>query len=946
MKTQRAGLLVASIVLIVFALTLFSHPVRGVSDPVYTEVTVTVAEAGAPGFTWTVTGCSASPSSGPSGTPTNVSLTPGCDYSINTGGDSGNGTLRDLLTSGYVDTIVETSCASGVCAPLSLTAHSEELLGVSAECNTPSVSVTSPSGDSWYDYGTTLSVTCRGTFDRSDGSGTRATSWHWNSMTNTVVATTSTFTTSPVVMDSSYKLTVNVVAQYQLTLDTGATRALASVTAPTIPGDKYWYDSGTSVTYTGYGVFERNDDGAGNRSASWYVDSGTPTTISTKANFTISVTMTAPHVVHVVTVEQWELTLNSVATPYLVSITAPTIKSDNYWYDSGTDVTLTFNGIGSRLDGIGTRLVSYTVNGGTGVPIATKGTVAILNAVPISGPEFIVVSSTTQYQVTLDASATRAMASITPTPIPGDDYWYDSGTQVTYTGNGVFSRTGGSGYRVTSWWWDSNASTTVITTGNFSASTTLTAPATLNVQIAKQTEISLIGTYGVASATSPTIPGDGYWYDTGTIVSLSLQVTFGRSDGSGWRMVSYVLNNGALESVSGEAPVAALSDLNLTSPQTITVQSVQQYEVSFDHGIASSLDSITPPSLSGDNYWYDAGSPVSLTVYGAWGRNATTGYRLSSYTVNGGGRVFVDTTGPVTILDLSSISGPQSITSNVTAQYLLTVTGGGGSVYSVPPSIPGDTGWYDSGTVVTVSTAATYYVQGSTRQRVASWSLDGGPATTVGDVTTAATSPIVMDAPHSVTFNSVTQYLVSIVVKDGSGRRDITPESITMSVNGGSQSAMSGQLWADDGSTVTVASILWEGVDVTPAQTGTYMVSAPFTITLDAKVYQATVVVKDILGIPVGGASVRLLLANSTTVQGTTAGNGSVTFRLIPLGTYQVTVSVLGISQGASGNAAVQNPMTITVNFSDSVVVVIVALVAAGATTFFLVRRHRRGPAF
>ncbi len=180
---------------------------------------------------------------------------------------------------------------------------------------------------------------------------------------------------------------------------------MATVTNPTITSDKHWYDTGTAVTYKGYGVFGRAN-GFGNRSAAWYIDAGVPTALSTTGNFTMAATMLSPHAVHVTTKTQWQVSLNSFANAMLNSITAPTVTKDKYWYDSGTSVTVVLNGTGTRAAGAGTRLASYAINGGDSVPVAISGTVTVLGSVPIAGKESIAALSATQYQLKFDAGAT------------------------------------------------------------------------------------------------------------------------------------------------------------------------------------------------------------------------------------------------------------------------------------------------------------------------------------------------------------------------------------------------------------------------------------------------------------------------------------------------------------------------------------------------------------
>ena len=918
-----------------------SSPAHAASVTV--TINVTVAEAGAPSFTWTITGCHASPSSGTSGTPQTVTVDSGCVYVISAGTSTGNGTLRYRLTNSYAVSVTETSCASGTCSTVTLTAHAEEYLALSANCNGPVASVQSPTSDSWYPYGTTLTVSCTGVWGRSGGTGSRATSWNWDGGANSPVATTGPFVTSPQTMKSHHALNVNKATQYQLTLDKGASLALGAITSPTITSDAYWYDSGTAVGYQGYGVFGRGS-GFGNRSTSWYLDSGTPTSLLTTGSFSFSVTMSSPHAVHVTVKPQWQVSLDGVSTKFTRSITSPTIPKDNYWYDSGTAVVLILNGTGARSGGVGTRLTSYALNGGASVPVATTG-VLTLSFSPVSGRESLTATSAAQYQLVLDSGAAGALSSITSTPIPGDSYWYDSGTQATYVGTGVFARASGTGFRVASWWVDSGSATHILTRGTFSATIGMSGAHFLHTSTMTQYDVALSGSYGVSSATKPTISGDDYWYDAGTVVSLSLQGDFGRVAGSGLRMISYSINNGAPIPTNTGGSVAVLSSVTLTSPQAVSVQTVKQYGVSFDQPVSTSLDLITPPTLAGDSYWYDSGAHVTLAVHGVWGRNSTQGFRLSSYSLNGAAETPVASSGTVVILNLAAISAPQVVTSNVTVQYLLTVVGGAGSTYSVRPPIAGDTGWYDSGTTLRVSTNGTFDTSGGTRQKISAWSVDGGPSNPVGAAAVVTTQAITMDSHHSVTFSSVTQYLVTISVRDSSGVHVLTPDSLTLGINGANQMATASS-WVGSGANLQVVSIMWHGANVAPTSPVNYVVTSPLAITADARVYDATITVRDPLGLPIGGADCAIVLANGTAVNASTSGDGTLTLHAIPIGTFEGTVSAFGQTSTFSGDAASQGTVVAHLEISWGVIFFVVALLVVILVAAVFLLRRMRGPSY
>jgi len=863
-----------------------------------------------------------------------------CPYTINVPADGP--AERDRLISGasYVTSLPELSCASGTCAAVTPTAHVQELLTISGSCSGAVVSVVSPTGDRWYNYGTSVIVTCNGIWGRTLGTGARAVSWNWDGGASTFVATTSMFTSSLETMGAGHILNVNTVTQFQLTLDPKAAGAMASVTNPTITSDKYWYDTGTVVSYKGFGVFGRTS-GVGNRSTSWYLDSGAPTSLTTTANFTIPATMTSAHAIHVTLVRQYRVSLNSGASGMLSSITAPTITNDNYWYDSGTHVSLILKGVDLRASGSGVRLKSYSLNTGPTVATASTGGITILSSFPINQTEALAGTIVNQSQLMLDSQAANALLGVTSPPILGDNYWYDSGTQVTYSGSGVFGRTSGTGSRITAWWWDSSTVTPVSTSGMLSATIVMNAPHHLFTTAVTQYQLAVVGTYGVASATQPTIIGDNYWYDSGTSVSLSLDGIFGRTSGTGERMNSYSVNSGPGIGTATAGSVVVLSALTLTSPRTIAVNAITQYELTMDPVTLQALSSVTAPTLSGDSYWYDSGSHVLVIAQGTWGRNLTAGYRLGQFSIDGAQPLAVASSGSITLLDTSSISSPQSIVSTKIVQYLLAVNGGGGATYSVNPPIGGDTGWYDSGTTLRVSVNGTYNSAGGIRQRIASWSVDEGQSIINGMATVVSTSAITMYASHALDFVSVTQYHVLIVVKNSAGDTTLAPDSLQLSVNGGSQRQIGNQVWVDGASLLSITGITWHGADVAPPSPTQYTVTSPQTVTVNARVFDAAIVVRDSLGFAIGGADAAITLANGTVVHATSGGDGTILLRMIPVGPYHGTVSNLGLSTSVSGDASTQKTTDVSLFFSFPVVLAIVAVIVLVVLAIILILRRR-----
>jgi hypothetical protein len=705
-----------------------------------------------------------------------------------------------------------------------------------------------------------------------------------------------------------------------------------------------WADAGTTARASSSGVWGRSG-GAGQRVASWNIDGGTSTTVSTTGTVTTSlITMSATHTVNFIAVSQYQVSLDAGGTTMLGSLTKPTITGDNYWYDTGTAVTLVLNGTKDRTAGAGLRLATYTINTGPAVNVLILGKVTVLNAISISQGENVVTIVVNQYQLTLDAGATTAMNSITPPTVAGDTYWYDSGTLVSYAGNGVFGRASGTGSRISSFTVDAASPTHVLTTGIFFVNMTMASAHTVQTTLVTQYEVSLSGGYLIQSATSPTVPSDDYWYDGGTNVTISLAGVFQRVSGAGQRLATYSVNGGTAVKVASAGAVAVVNKVKIEAPVAIAATSTQQFQVSLNAGAVAALNSITPPTLTGDAYWYDLGSKVTVILNGTWGRNATTGERLVSYSYNGGSANPVATLKTVTALLVTSITTPESVSATVTTQYLLTVTGVPTASYSPKPPISTDATWFDSGTSVKVSTNSTFGTSGSTRQRVTGWNLDGGATTMAGSGAVVSTSAFAMKGPHTVTFTVVTQYFVSVAVKDSSGVQALSPGSITLLVNGAAQNAPKGSVWVDSGSTVQVQTILWDGIDVTPSQLASRTVTAPLTVTVDAKAYKSSVLVKDFLGFGVGGAVVTVIFPNGTSDQFLTQGNGSANIGIVPLGEYHGSVSNFGLSNDFIGNSATQSVTQVTVYMSDSVLgTIVIVVVAVVIVVVELVHRRREG---
>ena len=632
-----------------------------------------------------------------------------------------------------------------------------------------------PAGTSWSvtlgAFGTTSSVTNTITFPTV----TSGTSYTYSVKNSTTVACQTLCSYHPVpasgstgVIVGNFGVSVSFTQRYYLTVTGGSGGA----------DGQAWYNAGSTATASSLGVFDRAG-GTGFRVVSYSVDGGSNTILTTTSAILLPIAMSAPHAIAFTQVVQYQVSLDSGATAALQSISSPTVPNDNYWYDTGSSVNLVLNGVWGRSAGDGFRLKSFTLNGGASVQEATTGTVTVLSLASITAPQAVTTVTTAQYLLTLDNGATGALASIPAPPIPGDTHWYDSGTVVQYVGQAIYGRSGGAGERVSSWWLDTGSPNPLLTSGSFSTSVTMSAPHAIHTTTVTQYQVALTGSFSISSITPPTVPGDNYWYDSGSSFSLVLNGTYSRTAGSGYRMTGYSLNGGPTVPVLTRAPVQVLSLTDLGSPQAVAISSATQVQVSLDSTSLAALSSITAPTISGDNYWYDTGTSFALTLNGVWGRVSGSGIRLVSYSLDGGSPIAVSSNRSVAVLVQADLKSPQALTASDVMQYLLTVNGGGGITFTVPPPIAGDSGWYDSGTSLKV-TSASFYGRGSgVGQRVISWDLDGEPATSVAAAGAVMTGQITMSAPHTVDFSSVTQYEVTLNQGATIALKSISPPTIS-----------------------------------------------------------------------------------------------------------------------------------------------------------------------
>ncbi len=185
------------------------------------------------------------------------------------------------------------------------------------------------------------------------------------------------------------------------------------------------------------------------------------------------------------------------------------------------------------------------------------------------------------------------------------------------------------------------------------------------------------------------------------------------------------------------------------------------YTVTFDAaGLIPSLSNATLVSVDGTSYSF---SQLPKTF--SWpGRTAHIYSFAVGFPSGSGSRVgWSDTRGLASArAGRLTVSQAGVIVADYQPQYLLSIVGGSG--ISTTPNSPAADGYFNEGTTVKVQTNyARDTVLGQSRQNIVSYQFDGSTAVSVPRTGVGVFSTVVtMNAPHTITFNSVVQYRLQL----------------------------------------------------------------------------------------------------------------------------------------------------------------------------------------
>jgi hypothetical protein len=341
--------------------------------------------------------------------------------------------------------------------------------------------------------------------------------------------------------------------------------------------------------------------------------------------------------------------------------------------------------------------------------------------------------------------------------------------------------------------------------------------------------------------------------------------------------------------------------------------------------------------------WYNNGDTAQVSIPGVFSQSANSRNRIASYAIDGGVLNTVSpTTGTVSVSIL--MNAPHLLSANSVEQYSLRITGGH-AVGLSQASPTGDT-FYDSGTTLTVTTDYTWdLANGNQRQNLHVYTLDGNNV----DVTRAdsgkfTTPTISFSSAHELTFTSVVQYLISFQFKDNKGTEEITPTFFQIETNNSRLiSVPQSTVWLDNGTEYKIHSVIWENAEVKPINQTIYTANEPRNEIILARVFDAKLKALDYFGLPIAGAQVTVTLENGTSIQAITGSDGTVNIPMIPLGTFNATITNLGTTTTIVGDASTQAVSTAKVFGSYPTYILIVGLGGiAVLMALILVRRSHR----
>jgi hypothetical protein len=295
----------------------------------------------------------------------------------------------------------------------------------------------SPTSDSWYDSGTSVTATLNNVWSVTSGQSRQNLLMYFNGTTTTMISRTGNGTTSFMTDMTTYR-TVNDTAVTQYYLNVTGGDAIAYGTAS--PTSDNWYNSGMSTTVASNWVWNPVSGQSRRAIINWRLDSvdQNPVRRGTGMLVTSSVSMTTYHTVAFVSTMQYYLTVSGGNG---VTYSSASPLGDN-WYDSGSSTTVSSNWVWNNASSQSrTAITNWQLDGVNQNPARQNTGTLTTSNITMSTYHAVTFVSITQYLVSFQCMDHNGTETITPSSfqielnnvgvVSVSDFkiWLDNGTK-------------------------------------------------------------------------------------------------------------------------------------------------------------------------------------------------------------------------------------------------------------------------------------------------------------------------------------------------------------------------------------------------------------------------------------------------------------------------------------------------------------------------------------
>ena len=496
----------------------------------------------------------------------------------------------------------------------------------------------------------------------------------------------------------------------------------------------------------------------------------------------------------------------------------------------------------------------------------------------------------------------------------------------------------------------STQTSTTTTSTSHSTSSTSTTSTTSSVS---QTDPDTTTT----TTTGPTQSGTSYFtfsvqggcpvngvgsYPAGSTATVQFTGVCDRNTGTGLRVTSWSLDGGKQTPVNTNGTTTLSVVMN--APHTLYLNTVSQYYLSIDYGAQLSMLSVTSPTISGDNFWYDSGTVVTFTGI----------TELQNYTVAGW---ILDEGNPIAVSGVPDFGASFTMGAPHTLHVLLSLTepacasGGCDSNPNLDITVQTNSKlssgmWVDN---VHYPTSVTFaWPSGSVHNVTAAEGSSGSTVKTSFSgwsglsETKARTVVLVVNASGYLTAEYTKEDLVWLNFTDAQGN-PLTPQSVTLTgPQGKVELAANLTAWVVQGASYTISSVTWMSWNVVFANESKFSVEQPEALNFNTNVYSQTVKATDAYNLPLEGAAVNITTLNGVSMTASTNSQGLATFR-VPMGLFSGTVDYLGVADSIISGSVGSHSYNVTFVLSYPLLATIGA-VAATVSTFAVYRLRRKKP--